>query len=216
MLVPKVSLFQGSHISSVQWILYQKYWSDLQAQTSGEDCAFVWVNKLVTVLIRDSSWRPDRPHSLRKTGNSSWFITFLHSDQRQGRCTVLWKPLLFILCQLYNIHQNIFLFFTLSFQASSFSSMLHFIRFSQPCLAAVCFASCGLLVPTIRPSMTEWCHQVNITPTSHHCISPPDCPSVCWFYLSLSTVDCLWVSTGRYDDGSTPRGPWDRLQRLWS
>lgn len=44
--------------------------------------------------------------------------------------------------------------------------MLHFIRFWQPCLAAACFASCGQLVPTIRPSMTEWCHQVNISPAT--------------------------------------------------
>lgn len=45
--------------------------------------------------------------------------------------------------------------------------MLHFIHFLQPCLAAVCFASCGLLVPTIRPSTIEWCHQVNISPISN-------------------------------------------------
>lgn len=57
-----------------------------------------------------------------------------------------------------------------------------------------------------------------------HCILHPPfpvvsllvCPSVCCFYLSLSTVDCLWVSTGRYDYGPLLRGPRDRLQRFWS
>lgn len=108
MLVPRVSLLQGSHISSVQWILYQKHRSDLQVQTWGEDSAFVWVNKLVTVLIRDSSWRLDRTHSLKKKkgkGNSVSFIIFRHSDQTQGMWTVLWKPLLCeycIYCILFN------------------------------------------------------------------------------------------------------------------
>lgn len=41
------------------------------------------VNKLVTVLIKDSSCSPDGPHSLSKSGNSLWFFVFLHSDQRR-------------------------------------------------------------------------------------------------------------------------------------
>lgn len=43
-----------------------------------------------------------------------------------------------------------------------------------------------------------------------------DHPSVCCFYLSLGTVDCLMVSTGRYDDGPTPRRPWHCFQCLRS
>lgn len=69
--------------------------------------------------------------------------------------------------------QEIFMLIThfpLLFQASSFSSMLHFMHFLQPCLAAVCFASCGLLAPTIRPSMIESRHQVNKSP--RHCRLP--------------------------------------------
>lgn len=54
--------------------------------------------------------------------------------------------------------------FSLLFQASSYSSMLHFMHFLQPCLAAVCFASCGRLAPTIQPSMIESRHQVNKSP----------------------------------------------------
>lgn len=54
--------------------------------------------------------------------------------------------------------------------------------FLQPCLEAVCFASCGLLVPIIPPITIEWCHQVNITPRLSRCLS------VFCFSLSLCTV----------------------------
>lgn len=68
--------------------------------------------------------------------------------------------------------------------------MLHFICFSRPCLAAVCFASCGPLVPTIQPSMTEWCHQVNITPNSNH-----SAPSAVPFLSSLCSTVLLSVAS---------------------
>lgn len=97
--------------------------------------------------------------------------------------------------------------FLFPFQASSFSSTLHFICFLQPCLVAVFFASCGLLVPTIPPTMTEWCHQVKTAPASR---------------LSRLRVrpQRSWprvrVSAGRYDDGPAPGRPRHRLQRLGS
>lgn len=100
-------------------------------------------------------------------------------------------------------------------QALFSSSTLHFMPFWPPCSAAACFASCGPSVPTTRPSMTESCHQVRKkrpVQLSLHLRLPPAC-RLC---SSLSTVDCLCVSTGRYDDGAAPGGPRDRLQRLRS
>lgn len=171
-------------------------------QTRGDHSAFLFLNKLVTVLIKDSSWSPDRPKwelfMLR-------YSPSLRSDVIYQLCCLLCNPHL-CKCSL----MPLFIFsFTLTIQASSYSSMLHFICFLQPCLAAVCFASCGLLVPTTPPSTIEWCHQVTITPNSNHLLSPSSCPSVCCFSLNLSTVDCLCVSAGRYDDGPAPRRPWD-------
>lgn len=79
--------------------------------------------------------------------------------------------------------------FSCFIQASSCYSTLDFMRFLQPCLEAVCFASCGLLVPIIPPITIEWCHQVNITPNSNctH-VSLVLCLSFFCFSLSLCTV----------------------------
>lgn len=63
------------------------------------------------------------------------------------------------------------------------------MRFSQPCLAAVCFASCGLLVPTIQPSTIMSWHQVNKSPLQ--CVLHCRLPLVSTVLLSVAST---WVS----------------------
>lgn len=77
----RISLARGPCFSSV-WVSYQSHWSYSQMQTRGDHSAFLLLNKLVTVLIKDSSWSPDRPNGLpEQSGNCLWFIIPLHSDQ---------------------------------------------------------------------------------------------------------------------------------------
>lgn len=112
----------------------------------------------------------------------NWFTVRCFSPLRSGKAVTE---------HCYVSHsgtQEIFMLitpFSLHFQASSFSSMLHFMHFLQPCSAAVCFASCGLLAPIIRPSTIESRHQVNKSP--RHCRLPLD-PTV------LLSVASTWVS----------------------
>lgn len=54
----RISLARGPCFSSV-WVSYQSQWSYSQMQTRGYHSAFLFLNKLVTVLIKDSSWSPD-------------------------------------------------------------------------------------------------------------------------------------------------------------
>ena len=65
-----------------------------------------------------------------------------------------------------------FLFPLPSLQALSSYSIQHCICSWRPCLVAVCAASCGLSVLTILPTMTGWCHQVNMT-SAPSCLPPP-------------------------------------------
>lgn len=113
-------------------------------------------------------------------------------------------------------------------QASFSSSMLHFMPFWQPCLAAACFASCGPLVPTTQRTMTESCHQVNKSPLCSAAAAPPPLTSFClspllksqhsWLSLCLHWQVWRWRRTWRAtrspstppiaNPGRSTRGRW--------
>lgn len=169
----------------------------------------------MTVLIKDSSWSPDRPNDLsEQSGNCLWLIIppSLRSD-------IIYRELCYLLCNPHlckNCAKKtilLILFFCCCYLLYSLLSGLILLFYAGLYLfLAAMFGGCLFcLMWSISPYHPTFNDRV-MPPgnyNSKHKPLPLLSSSVCCFSLSLGTVDCLCVSTGRYDDGPAPRRPRD-------